>query len=152
MISFIVLKIDGTLIESFIENNEQDDIKTSLNNFNLIKGKNKIQNLCRWDNDNYDIVLYGWNMGDKEIENQHELPPPLDDLLFYGDICCFKYVKNKIKHLSIDDYERFYNDKYGGFDISSNDDISDLDSESINSDVSISSELQKELYSDTDSN
>lgn len=151
MISFIILKIDGTLIESTIENNETENIKILLNDLNLIKGKNNIENLCKWDNDNYDIVLYGWKIGEKKYENQHELPPPLDDLLFYGDICCFKYIKNKMNHLSIEEYEHFYNDKYGGFDISSNDDISDIDSDSVESDVSISSELQKELYSDTDS-
>jgi len=152
MVSFVILQIDGTLIESVIETNEKENIILSLNNLNLVKGKNIIEKICKWDNDNYDILLYGWKTGIKKNENKHELPPPIDDLLFYGDICCFKYIKNKIKNLSIEEYERFYSDKYGGFDISSNDDISDIDTESIDSDVSIFSELQKELYSGSDSN
>ena len=68
------------------------------------------------------ITLWGWDEGKAGTENKHELPPPHDEPLFFGDIV----VTSSAGDLTVDEWLVFYDVAFGGFD--------DLDSESEASD------------------
>ena len=142
MITIIILERFGTLIENNI--NAKDFIK-NINKKIENKGTGEIKEIACWTiEDDNKIKLFGWTKGNNSIENKHELPPPHDDNIYYGDICCCKFNKNgKIQNININEYEKFYNQKYGGFDISS-------DFSSDESCISVFSELAKEEYTDSD--
>ena len=65
------------------------------------------------------IYLFGYQQGKAGTENKHELPPPHDSLLLFGDIVVLYAEKGSFASpLSFkpEDYEVFYNDAYGGFE------------------------------------
>lgn len=68
------------------------------------------------------LTLWGWDEGKAGTENKHELPPPHDEPLFFGDIV----VTSSAGDLMVDEWLVFYDAAFGGFE--------DLDSESEASD------------------
>ena len=66
------------------------------------------------------LHLIGYKDGKAGTENKHELPPPLDNQLFFGDIVVL-YSKEdnsfaKPLSLSTEDYETFYTQMFEGFE------------------------------------
>lgn len=61
-----------------------------------------------------DIKYYGFSSGEENIINKTELPPPIDNELYYGDIIAFSDKKD----LTIEYYKEFYDNIF---------DIEDLD-------------------------
>ena len=78
--------------------------------------------LCTYKYKGATLTLWGWDEGKAGTENKHELPPPHDEPLFFGDIV----VTSSAGDLTVDEWLVFYDVAFGGFD--------DLDSESEASD------------------
>lgn len=81
----------------------------------LSKNKN-ISKLYSWDYNNSKLVLYGCIDGDAGEENKYDLPPPVDCELYFNDLYFLMYENDKIVDLTIEDYNNFYNDCFGGFE------------------------------------
>jgi len=66
------------------------------------------------------LHLFGYQVGKAGTENKHELPPPHDSLLVFGDILLFATLsEDDLSHtvpFKTEDYEAFYTYAYGGFD------------------------------------
>jgi len=78
------------------------------------------------------IYLFGYQQGKAGTENKHELPPPHDSLLLFGDIVLLYAEKGSFASplpFKPEDYEVFYNDAYGGFESLDDDDASDEEDE-----------------------
>ena len=71
------------------------------------------------------LTLLGFTKGKAGSENKHELPPPLDSSLYFGDIILIASVSpnnyTKPTPFKAEEYEAFYTKSFGGFD--------DIDSE-----------------------
>ena len=99
-----------------ITNIEKPDIS-------FIEKNKNISKLNKWNYNNYEFVLYGCEDGVAGEENKYDLPPPVDCELYFNDLYFIKLNQNKIEDLSIQEYNIFYNDCFGGFeDIQSTDD------------------------------
>lgn len=73
------------------------------------------------------LALYGYKTGKAGTENKHELPPPYDTVLLFGDAYIAAYTDKTMKTsvaFSCDDYATFYDAAFGGFD-----DLEDEDTE-----------------------
>jgi hypothetical protein len=70
------------------------------------------------------LVLWGWSEGKAGTENKHELPPPHDELLLFGDAI----VVAEGGDLTVEEWTVFYDAAFGGFE--------DLDSENEEEDES----------------
>lgn len=147
MITFIILRIDGNINNTNISSRLKN-IELNLEKKVTVKGTDKISMVGKWIVDDCEIVIFGWNKGNKKNENKHSLPPPYDDNIFFGDICCCKFKDDKMINFKIDDYEKFYNTSFFEF----NDSVSDNNSDNDISDgyLSVDSELMKEDYSDSE--
>ena len=91
----------------------------------LLKKKEAPEIIGSYKNKSQTLFLFGYTTGKAGTENKHELPPPHDTLLCFGDIIllCSKDQKawtNPVP-FKIADYETFYTRAFGGFE--------DLDSE-----------------------
>lgn len=78
---------------------------SNLNNLKtkfLKKGSGNPVTLNKWDN----IIILGFKNGSENNINKHELPPPIDSELFYGDFIVYKHNEN----FTIENYKEFYND------------------------------------------
>lgn len=65
------------------------------------------------------INVIGCREGKAGTENKHELPPPIDKELLFGDAVAFACNKNAAKipiPLTVDEYQTFYNRQFEGFE------------------------------------
>ena len=121
--------IKGTLI------NKNEKIKTIMIDLNNLtehtkyKGYGDIQLIYTWNlENNMNINIYGWKNGSYDIVNKHELPAPLEYTLLYGDIIFLMKVDSSFVNFTSNDYNKFYEDMFGGFDdCNSSDDEIDVD-------------------------
>lgn len=74
-----------------------------------------------WKWSGYMLHLYGYKTGKAGTENKHELPPPHDTILLFGDAMILATKSGMLVDFGTTEYTRFYNDGHGGFE--------DLDSE-----------------------
>ena len=77
------------------------------------------------------LFLFGYTKGKAGTENKHELPPPHDSTLVFGDIVLIaskdeNSFMNPI-NFKVEDYEIFYSRAFGGFDDLDEDDEDDED-------------------------
>lgn len=93
------------------------------------------------------LTLFGYTEGKAGTENKHELPPPHDETLYFGDILLIACKKGKTWTNPIsftpDEYEKFYEKQFGGFhetDSNSDDDESESDI-----DINIAEEPEQDI-------
>lgn len=110
-----------------IKINKQGSIKNiEKQNIDFINNNKHIEKLNVWNYNGFDYILYGCSNGDAGEENKYDLPPPVDCELYFNDLYFLKYENDKIVDLTIEDYNNFYNDCFGGFeDIENTDDEED---------------------------
>ena len=77
------------------------------------------------------LHVYACSNGSHETINKSELPPPLDTTNYYGYIALvLEDENNTLCNLSMDDWKKFYEQLYGGFeDIEETDDEEESDDE-----------------------
>ena len=71
-----------------------------------------------WKWKDYTVHLFGYKTGKADTENKHEIPPPHDKVLLFGEAVVFATL-NKTGVLATfgsADYTKFYNETLGGFD------------------------------------
>jgi len=102
-----------------------DDIET----YTINKGYGKISQLHIWKYENLEVIIYGWENGHRKNINKHELPSPLDNNLFYGDLVVLLKENEEYDDFPKEDYNEFYEYMFGGFDSCNSTDDTDLDND-----------------------
>jgi len=101
------------------------DTKTSttLNEASLqdiLKKKTKVSELGTYPFGSLLLTLFGYTSGKAGTENKHELPPPLDTTLYFGDILVIASPKSSSwkspVQLTVEQYEKWYQNAFGGFE------------------------------------
>lgn len=96
------------------------------------------------------LSVFAKNKGRANTENKYELPPPIDNDLFFGSIMIVKhenkddYKLSDLIELSVEEWEKYYEKLYGGFE-----DLGEEDSYSSEEEVDPEM-LTKEGYSKED--
>lgn len=85
-----------------------------------LKKKTEIEALGTYAYKQYTLFLFGYTKGRAGSENKHELPPPHDTTLAFGDIILVA-SKNENSFaqpvtFKVEDYETFYSRAFGGFE------------------------------------
>ena len=96
------------------------------------------------------LFLFGFTTGKAGTENKHELPPPHDATLAFGDIML---IASKDENsfavpapFKPEDYEVFYSKAFGGFDeLDDEDDLDDEDNEELVDDVDVETDIIDEV-------
>lgn len=63
------------------------------------------------------VSLYARDIGKANTENKYDFPPPVDTILYFG--CCALVAQSdndEYVDLSIESWEKFYEDLFGGFE------------------------------------
>ena len=71
------------------------------------------------------IHLYGYKAGKAGTENKHELPPPHDKALLFGEAVLFMTLSEAFVTFNEPEYKKWYNTALGGFE-----DLGDEDTDS----------------------
>jgi DNA-directed RNA polymerase subunit M/transcription elongation factor TFIIS len=99
------------------------------------------------------LYLFGYKDGKAGTENKHELPPPHDSILVFGDILLLmsKDRKSYAKpvEMKVDDYEEFYTQMFEGFqslddEDEEEDEIEDIEGEELNEVIVDKDEFEEE--------
>jgi hypothetical protein len=90
----------------------------------------------------YVISLYGKTTGRSNYENKYEFPPPVDNVLFFGNcILTAKTIDGVFVDLNQENWEKIYETLYGGFE-----EIGEEDSECESDDDDIVGKRTKNGY------
>ena len=115
MINTILLLKNGEVVETSVPSNTNVDNFKKTSNFQN-KGTSKLEQLHYWELFDETIIIYGWKDGEAGDENKHELPPPIDSSLYFGDLLLFRLDENgKLNHFNKDQYNLFIEHMMGGF-------------------------------------
>ena len=126
MIKTIILDMSGKKEEVRI--NTKTILKKQIKNILKNKGIGNAQELGSWPYNNNEVKIYGWENGNAGQENKHEIPPPHDTNLYFGDLLVVHSNKNNIINLTKKEYNKFFEEMYGGFeDIEANTDSENSD-------------------------
>lgn len=99
------------------------------------KGHDHIERECDYEWNNNVISMYCWSEGSESKINKHDLPPPIDNELYYGDILVLRHENGNLLDLSKDNYNKFYEDAFGGFEDIEDDEELSSEEEPTQSDI-----------------
>ena len=77
-----------------------------------------------WKQENMEVYLYGKTEGRAGQENKYDMPPPVDNTLFFGSCLLLMKQSNKEVDLTLKTWKQIYENLFGGFE-----DIGDEDEE-----------------------
>lgn len=63
------------------------------------------------------VSLYARDTGKATTENKYDLPPPIDNILYFGCVTLVaKDEESEYVDLSVEEWDKFYEDLFGGFE------------------------------------
>lgn len=111
----LLLEYKGTRRSVEIPENINVDHYTDLTPF-AQQGRGKLERLHDWLLFDDTFLLYGWRDGKGGFENRHELPPPIESELYFGDLLVLRLNDNgKLEGLGEEEFEAFLTHLMGGF-------------------------------------
>ena len=121
----IIIEKGGDFKETSIKLNSLNDIYKKCG----FKSNSNFGKVHTWNVGNGYYSIFAKNKGRANQENKCELPPPVDNDLFFGKMICIKHSSKKLEaldsiiDLTNDEWEKVYDKLFGGFE-----DLGDEDS------------------------
>ena len=86
----------------------------------------------RVNGERYDIHVYSRNNGKSGTENKYDMPPPIDNELYFGNFALVRWCRDVEDYmdLSVEDWKKVYNKLFKGFEdlsITAEDDANESD-------------------------
>jgi len=91
------------------------DIKNFPNEVKTLFGKGGISRECDFKCIDYDISVFAFSDGRAGKENKFELPPPIDQTLYFGCLIVIAHKENTIMTLTQTMFDAFYERVFEGF-------------------------------------
>ena len=79
-------------------------------------GRGSLSRECDFEYNDNTISIFGFVKGNDSNVNKTELPPPLDNVIFYGNIFAVSHNDGTINDLTPENYSDFYDNAFGGFE------------------------------------
>lgn len=87
-----------------------------------LKTINGYSSECDFNLDDYTVTILGKTNGKAGSENKKELPPPIDNKIYFGNVYAIAHHNESCVDLSISNFENFYDSAFGGFEDIGNED------------------------------
>ena len=91
------------------------DIHTFPKNIKKTFGKGGISRECDFNHDNQTVSIFAFNDGKAGQENKYELPPPIDQTLYFGCLIIIAHKNNAIVTITQEIFDKFYDKSFDGF-------------------------------------
>ena len=119
----VVIVLKGGSLKDQNINIKESDLHKKCN----FKNDNDFSKRHTWKNDDKYISLYAKDSGKANTENKYELPPPLDNELYFGKMLLVMHENEDFKEeetrdLSKEEWINIYNKLMGGFESLGEDD------------------------------
>ena len=82
----------------------------------LLRRSNLPEFIGSWKSGTIDLNLFAYKTGKAGTENKHELPPPHDTILLFGEAIVIATKNGDLVNFTSNDYTKFYNEIMGGFE------------------------------------
>ena len=114
MIKAIILDMLGRKKEVRID--DKIILRKQMKNILKNTGDGIAQELGSWTYNDNEVKIYGWEDGNAGQENKHEIPPPHDTNLYFGDLLVVNSHGKNLINFTKEDYNIFFEEMYGGFE------------------------------------
>tara|TARA_B110000211_G_scaffold14212_1_gene14935 strand:- start:2382 stop:3077 length:696 start_codon:yes stop_codon:yes gene_type:complete len=91
------------------------DIKLFPKNIKKGFGLGGISRECDFNHDGRTISIFAFTNGTPGNENKYELPPPIDQTLYFGCLVIIAHSDNKIVTITQEMFDKFYDKSFEGF-------------------------------------
>lgn len=124
MVKLIIVDKGANLKCSDVKNFDMDTLYKKCN----LRKKDHFDKRHSWKIDSeHFVTLFSKDKGRANSENKYDLPPPLDNTLYFGSIVLVKHQtkninNNNVTHISIEEWNKLYEKLFGGFEDLNNDD------------------------------
>ena len=123
MIKIVVVEKTGLLKDMKINKDQfqilaEEETLKFLSKKAGFKTSNDFEHACTWEFEEISVMLYGKLHGRANTENKYDFPPPVDELLFFGN-CVLISTSNNDKTLSdlnVETWKELYDELFGGFE------------------------------------
>tara|TARA_B100000035_G_scaffold107684_1_gene91326 strand:- start:21 stop:581 length:561 start_codon:yes stop_codon:yes gene_type:complete len=116
MTTIVIVNKTGILSELCVKNLKREDLYKKCN----YRKSDEFDLRAKWEvkvsGSKYNIELYGKIDGKAGMENKYDFPPPVDELLFFGNMALVNNEDDKIVDLTIEDWNKIYEKLFGGFE------------------------------------
>ena len=82
----------------------------------LLRRTNNPEYIGKWKWNAMFVHLFGYKTGKAGTENKHELPPPHDTILLFGEAILCATLNGTLVSFGATEFKTFYNDIHKGFD------------------------------------
>jgi len=143
MVKYLIVKKNGDLEEKDTRSALKIEMVHKLCGYKSNTNVELIHSFHSTTEEDIEYKIYGKKEGRANSENKYELPPPVDTLLLFGNLCIIKSKSDdKVENLEKSEWCKLYDTLFGGFE-----DIDQSDEErSLDSQVYSDSEYTKEGY------
>lgn len=136
MIQYISIQKNGDIEQKNTKHKLHDAIMFKLCNFKTNRnfGKvhcyplNGVEHTDKSTSSENCYEVYGKSDGRANGENKYDFPPPIDNLIFFGNMCVLKKENNNYTDLSLEEWTNAYDALFGGFESLDTDEERSLDS------------------------
>ena len=119
MVKVVIIEKLGNIKNSDFKNFDIENLHKKCN----FRKKEHFELRHTWslDKDNLFVSLFAKDKGRANSENKYDLPPPLDNKLYFGSIVLVKHKdktlsNENVKDVSINDWKNLYEKLFGGFE------------------------------------
>ena len=129
---FVTINKFGQVNNSVMRSNDRNTLYKKCG----FKNNNNFSVEHTWIVDKSSIILYAKSEGRSQNINKYELPPPIDNTIYYGDIAIISLDSDgNVSEFNKEQWESIYNKLMGGFeDMENTDNETDIDEETYESD------------------
>lgn len=130
MIDIVIIKKNGDPEKKSVKKIDEDNLYKNCG----YKTNKDFECIHSYVVGSHEYRVFGKKVGKANYENKYEFPPPIDEVLLFGTVCIIKRNADTqdIEGLSLEEWQKVYEDLFGGFDDvgnSSDDDERSMDSE-----------------------
>ena len=116
MVKIVIISNTGELSEVSMSKFNENDIYKKCN-FRKSDGFEKRHTWnVKYEKISYSLQVWARDYGKANYENKYELPPPVDNDLYFGKIAIVGYVNNQVIDISSKLWEKMYEELMGGFE------------------------------------
>ena len=116
MVEIVIVKKSGDLESLKVKEFLVEDLYKKCG----FKKADDFEQHCEWsvkfDNLNYQIRVYGKTDGRANTENKYDFPPPLDNILLFGNCAIVAFIDDNVIDLNVEAWLPIYEKLFGGFE------------------------------------
>ena len=118
MVKVVLIDKNGTISTSNVNNINEETLYKKCNLRNDKDFSKRTEWSYKKNNNDYVIRLYAKDNGRANSENKYDLPPPVDETLYFGKLLLACYDKNNNTYVDFtkEEWEAKYEKLFGGFE------------------------------------